>query len=215
MPYPIARGGKYRPLTSVDDSPHADHNLDAIGQCLLDIAIHLDENPTWVKFTDTQRKQIDRSFEHEYQNVFVFGNDDMVSAVLRYLLDVFRIAMRLTGLVAQYGKGYYRSERRCRYGSQNSPCLFEDAFVVGTTLKKSKDEVHYKFLYNQQKSFVDMPTSFKRSEIIAEGNVRKISVSIINRLLKKAEESELIASPGGGYFKKTTLGKDVKTSEVP
>lgn len=217
--YKIVRGGQYHPLTSADDSPHAAHYLDAIGQRLLDIAVHLEENPTWVKFTDTQRKRVDRFFEHEYHNVFVFGNEDMASTVLRYRLDVFRIAMTLTGI----RKGSSRStEKDITILNEDVITALEivrvclrHAFVVGTTLKRSKDEIHYKFPYSQQKLFSEMPETFKRSEMITEGCVRKISVSSVDRLLKKAEKYGLITSLGGGYFQKTSLGKDVKISDVP
>lgn len=217
--YKIVRGGQYRPLTSADDSPYAAHYLDDMAQRLLDIAVHLDANPTWVKLTDAQRKRIDRFFEREYKNVFVFGNEDMASAVLRYRLDVFRIAMTLTGI----RKGASRSTEKdvtildedVNTAMEIVRVCLQHAFVVGTTLKRGKDEVRYKFPYTQQKLFVDMPDTFKRSDMSQEGSVRKISLSSVDRLLKKAESYGLIVSLGGGYFQKTTLGKDVKISDIP
>lgn len=96
--YKIAGSGKYRRLTSSDDTPVAAGYMDDLGQRVLNIGIFLDGSPTWVKFSEAQRKRLDRFFEREYYNVRSFGNEDLESTVLRYRLAIFRIAMVLTGL---------------------------------------------------------------------------------------------------------------------
>lgn len=89
--YRIPGSGTYRPLTSADDSPAASEYFESWGQRVLDIGVFLDNSPTWVKFSDAQRKRLDRFFEREYYNVRSFGNEDMESTVLRYRLAIFRI----------------------------------------------------------------------------------------------------------------------------
>ena len=96
--YRIPGSGTYRPLTSADDSPAASEYFESWGQRVLDIGVFLDNSPTWVKFSDAQRKRLDRFFEREYYNVRSFGNEDMESTVLRYRLAIFRIGMQLTAL---------------------------------------------------------------------------------------------------------------------
>ena len=80
MVYKIAGHGEYRPLTSEDDTPAAAHYFDSLAERVLDIGVHLDKHPTWVHFSDTQRKRLNRYFKQEYNNVRVFGHEDVASA---------------------------------------------------------------------------------------------------------------------------------------
>ena len=92
--YRIAGGGAYRGLTSSDNDPANASYFDELGGRMQAIAEFLDKSPTFVSFTDRQRKKLDRYFEREYYNVRVFGNDDITSVVLRHRLIIFRIAIR-------------------------------------------------------------------------------------------------------------------------
>lgn len=217
--YKLTGDAAYRGLTSADDSPTAANCFDVAGQRILDIGIHLDGSPTWVNYTDAQRKRIDRFFEREYEKVRVFDNEDLASAVLRYRLAMFRIAMVLTAL----RKGEARSlERVCTVCEDDYRTAFrimevclQHAYVVSTSLNREKRVAHYKFPYIQQKFFADLPDRFKRAELIEKGNVRGISKSSVNRMIKKCEEQKLIVSVGAGYFEKTTKGKTIVAPEIP
>ena len=96
--YRITGRADYQPLTSVDDTMCSVRYFERLGQRVLDMAVHLEKSPTFVVFSDKQRKRLDRYFEREYNNVRVFGNDDVASVVLRHRLIIFRIAMTLTGI---------------------------------------------------------------------------------------------------------------------
>lgn len=212
--YKIAGSGKYRRLTSSDDTPVAAGYMDAIGQRVLDAGVFLDGSPTWVKFSEAQRKRLDRFLEREYYNVRSFGNEDLESTVLRYRLAIFRIAMVLTGL----RKGESGNTERTwtvRDDDFNvafhvgTTCL-QHAYVVATSLKRSSDEVHFKFPHYQRNLFASQPETFKRAEILAEASVRGITTSNVDKFLRKAEKNGLIDSLGRGYYRKTKTGKQVE-----
>ena len=103
--YRITGRADYQPLTSVDDTMCSVRYFERLGQRVLDMAVHLEKSPTFVVFSDKQRKRLDRYFEREYNNVRVFGNDDVASVVLRHRLIIFRIAMTLTGIRKGETKG--------------------------------------------------------------------------------------------------------------
>ncbi|WP_293668424.1 DUF3987 domain-containing protein [uncultured Parabacteroides sp.] len=211
--YKIAGGGEYRPLTSADDTPAASLYMDSFGQRVLDIGVFLDGSPTWVRFSDAQRKRLDRFFKGEYYNVRFFGNEDLESTVLRYRLAIFRIAMTLTGL----RKGESGSTERTwtiREDDFNTAfhlgkiCL-QHAYVVATSLKRASSEVHFKFPHHMQNLFASLPDTFKRADVLAGANVRGVSESSVDRFLRKAEKYNLIVSEGAGYYSKTDAGKKI------
>lgn len=211
--YKIAGGGEYRPLTSADDTPAASQYMDLFGQRVLDIGVFLDGSPTWVRFSDAQRKRLDRFFRKEYYNVRFFGNEDLESTVLRYRLAIFRIAMTLTGL----RKGESGSTERTwtiRDDDFNTAfhlgkiCL-QHAYVVATSLKRASSEVHFKFPHHMQNLFASLVDTFKRADILAAATVRGVSESSVDRFLRKAEKFKLIVSEGAGYYSKTEAGKKI------
>lgn len=217
--YKLTGNSDYRPLTDADDTPEAANRFEALGMRVLEIARHLAGSPTWVKFSDAQRKRLDRYFRREYNQVRAFDNEDLSSAVLRYRLATFRIAMVLTGL----RKGEMRSTERVWVISEEDfntafaitrVCL-QHAYVVSTSLERRKERTRYKFPYYQQKLFADMPESFKWAELMAEANVRELKRTSVHRMLKKSESLGLIVSLGAGYYQKTTEGKSVTSPDVP
>ena len=142
--YRIPGSGTYRPLTSADDSPAASEYFESWGQRVLDIGVFLDNSPTWVKFSDAQRKRLDRFFEREYYNVRSFGNEDMESTVLRYRLAIFRIGMELTAL--RKGESGC-SERVWTISDDDFATAFhlgkvclQHAYVVATSLQSASSE---------------------------------------------------------------------------
>lgn len=219
MVYKIAGHGEYRPLTSDDDTPAAAHYFDDLAERVLDLGKHLDENPTWVRFSESQRKRLNDYFRTEYNNVRTFGHEDVASAVLRYRLGIFRIAMVLTAI----RKGESRSEQKDWVISNDdfnvafhigTVCL-QHTYVVSTSLKKSKKNLRYKMPFVLQTLFAEMPEKFKRAEIRQEGEFREISKSSVDRLLLAAEKNVLIVSLGAGYFQKTTVGKTIVAPKIP
>ncbi len=211
--YRIPGGGTYRPLTSADDTPAASEYFESLGQRVLDIGVFLDGSPTWVKFTDAQRKRLDRFFEREYYNVRSFGNEDMESTVLRYRVAIFRIGMTLTAL----RKGESGSSERvwtirdddfATAFHLGKVCL-QHAYVVATSLQSASSEVHFKFPHHLRTLFISLPASFKRSDVVKEASVREISESTVDKFLRKLLKNDLINSERKGYYEKTERGKQV------
>ena len=219
MVYKIAGHGEYRPLTSEDDTPAAAHYFDSLAERVLDIGVHLDKHPTWVHFSDTQRKRLNRYFKQEYNNVRVFGHEDVASAVLRYRLAIFRIGMVLTAI----RKGETLSEEKewvirdddFEVAFHIGTICLQHTYVVSTSLKKSKKELRYKMPFTSQKIFAEMPLKFKRAEIRDAGHVLLLSKSSVDRLLTSAEKNGLIVSLGAGYFHKTTIGREIAVPIIP
>ncbi|MBP3518956.1 MAG: DUF3987 domain-containing protein [Parabacteroides sp.] len=211
--YRIPGGGTYRPLTSADDSPAASEYFEHLGQRVLDIGVFLDGSPTWVKFSDAQRKRLDRFFEREYYNVRSFGNEDMESTILRYRLTIFRIAMTLT-MLRKAESGSTERVWTVRDDDFNTAfhlgkiCL-QHAYVVATSLQSASAEVHFKFPHHLRNLFVSLPDSFKRIDVVREASVREISESTVDKFLRKLHKNDLIVSEGNGYYQKTERGKQV------
>ena len=211
--YKIAGGGEYRPLTSADDTPAASQYMDSFGQQVLDMGVFLEGSPTWVRFSDAQRKRLDRFFKGEYYNVRFFGNEDLESTVLRYRLAIFRIAMTLTGL-RKGESGLTERVWTIREDDFNTAfhlgkiCL-QHAYVVATSLKRASSEVHFKFPHHMQNLFASLSGTFKRTDVLDGANVRGVSVSSVDRFLRKAEKNNLIISEGAGYYTKTDAGKKI------
>lgn len=219
MVYKIAGHGEYRPLTSEDDTPAAAHYFDSLAERVLDIGVHLDKHPTWVHFSDTQRKRLNRYFKQEYNNVRVFGHEDVASAVLRYRLAIFRIGMVLTAI----RKGEALSEEKdwvirdddFEVAFHIGTICLQHTYVVSTSLKRNKKELRYKMPFTSQKIFAEMPLKFKRAEIRDAGHVLLLSKSSVDRLLTSAEKNGLIISLGAGYFHKTTKGREITVPIIP
>ena len=212
--YRITGRADYQPLTSVDDTMCSVCYFERLGQRVLDMAVHLEKSPTFVVFSDKQRKRLDRYFEREYNNVRVFGNDDVASVVLRHRLIIFRIAMTLTGI----RKGETKSTAEeieildddfdiaFHIGTR---CL-SHSLLVSTSLKHSDTNQRHKLPDAQVDLFDVMPDEFKTSDIIDEAGVRGISRSSVFRMLKKAQEYSLVVLVSTGYYRKTEKGKNVK-----
>ena len=212
--YRITGRADYQPLTSVDDTMCSVRYFERLGQRVLDMAVHLEKSPTFVVFSDKQRKRLDRYFEREYNNVRVFGNDDVASVVLRHRLIIFRIAMTLTGI----RKGETKSTAEeieildddfdiaFHIGTR---CL-SHSLLVSTSLKHSDTNQRHKLPDAQVDLFDVMPDEFKTSHIIDEAGVRGISRSSVLRMLKKAQEYSLVVLVSTVYYRKTEKGKNVK-----
>ena len=212
--YRITGRADYQPLTSADDTMCSVRYFERLGQRVLDMAVHLEKSPTFVVFSDKQRKRLDRYFEREYNNVRVFGNDDVASVVLRHRLIIFRIAMTLTGIRKGETKGTAEEieildddfDIAFHIGTR---CL-SHSLLVSTSLKHSDTDQRHKLPDAQVDLFDVMPDEFKTSDIIDEAGVRGISRSSVFRMLKKAQEYSLVVLVSTGYYRKTEKGKNVK-----
>lgn len=224
----IAGRTEYHPLTSGDDSKNSLRYFDSLAQRVLDMAIYLEHAPTFVSFTDKQRKRLDRYFEREYNNVRVFGNDDVASVVLRHRLIIFRIAMTLTGirkgeerkraaeveLLNRNGKlpeeDIAISDEDFDIAFHIGTCCLRHSLVVSTSLKHSDTGQHHKLPEAQVDLFDAMPDRFKTAEVLDVASVRGISRSSVFRMLKKAQEYGLLVLVSVGCYAKTDKGKNVK-----
>lgn len=211
--YKIPGGGKYHPLTSADDTPAASSHLDSIGQRVLDYGVFLDGSPTWVNFSNAQRKKLDRFLESEYYNVRSFGHEDLESTVLRYRLVIFRMGMTLTCLrKAESGlteRIWTMSDDDFNLAFHIGKTCLQHAYVVATSLKQASGEVHFKFPHAMRNLFASLPESFKRSDALDAANGCGVSASSLDKFFRKAEKNDLIVSEGAGYYRKTELGKQV------
>ena len=215
--YRITGPSPYLPLDSCDNSKSSVRYYENLGMRVLDMAIHLDGSPTFVSFSDKQRKRLDRYFEREYYNANVFGNEDVSSVVLRHRLAIFRIAMTLTGI----RKGEKRStETELEIADDDFDTAFEigkvclrHSMLVSTSLKHGNNNAHYKMPDAQLSLFAAMSDEFKTSAILEEASVRKISRASVFRMLKKAQAYSLVSSLGGGYYRKTDAGKKIVGDE--
>ena len=212
--YRITGRADYQPLTSVDGTMCSVRYFERLGQRVLDMAVHLESSPTFVSFSDKQRKRLDRFFEREYNNVRVFGNDDVASVVLRHRLIIFRIAMTLTGIRKGETKGTAEEieildddfDIAFHIGTR---CL-SHSLLVSTSLKHSDTNQRHKLPDAQVDLFDVMPDEFKTSDIIDEAGVRGISRSSVFRMLKKAQGYGLLLLVSTGYYRKTEKDKNVK-----
>lgn len=216
--YRLSGNASYRELTAADNVFESAFYFDRLGLRMLELAQFLAGSPTFVSFTDRQRKKLDRYFKREYYNVRVFGNDDVTSVVLRHRLIIFRIAMVFTALRKAENR---RDEQEVDILDADFDMAFHigttclrHSLLVSTTLKHSTAETPFKVPTAQRDLFAAMPDRFTTAEILAEARVRGISRSSVFRMLKKAQDYELLISLGGGCYQKTELGKNVTASEM-
>lgn len=216
--YRITTFAEYQPLTAADDSKSTLYFLRNLGERVLDMAIHLEKNPTFVRFSEAQRKRLDRYFKKEYDNVRVFGNEDVASVVLRYRLIIFRIAMTLTGIRKGESHGTDDDmvvadddfEVAFRIGTV---CLRHSLFVATSLRSAAKTQPH-KVPTAQLDLFADLPDEFTTAMVLDEASVRGISRTAVYRILEKTKKMNLLISYSRGYYKKTENGKNVRNSEV-
>lgn len=211
--YRISGRGKYHSLTSSDNVPENAYYFDKLGCRVLDIAVFLEANPTFVSFTDAQRKKLDRFYEREYYNVRVFGNDDIASVVLRHRLIMFRICMVLTAL--RKGEGRWEDNKMtvadCDFDAAFHICsvCLKHSQMISTTMKHSESCKKFKVATAQVELFKAMPDEFTATHILTEASVRGISRASVYRMLKKAQEYALLTSVGAGCYRKTEAGKNI------
>ncbi|WP_455639981.1 DUF3987 domain-containing protein, partial [Parabacteroides sp.] len=219
MIYRLTGCADYQPLTSADDTDCILKYYRSLGQRVLNMAIHLEKHPTFVRFTDAQRKRLNRYFEKEYNNVRAFGNEDVASVVLRDPLIVFRLCMVLTGI----RKGESRSQEREMVVSDDDfnlvfdicrVCLKHSLFVA-TSLKPAAKVHPHKLPTAQLDLFAAMPDEFSTESVLSEGSVRGICRAAVFAMLKKTKEFGLLDSVSRGKYKKTDKGRDVLDFEIP
>lgn len=215
--YRILGKAKYHPLTAADSKSENATYFSNIGLRVLDAAVFLESSPTFVSFTDRQRKKLNRFFEREYYNVRVFGNEDIASVVLRHRLIIFRICMVLTALRKAEAK---LNQRRMEVSDTDfeiafhlgSHCL-RHSMLVSTTMKHSESEKHFKLPTAQIELFAALPNEFTTKQAEQEGNVRGISRSTVYRMLKLTKKYGFLTSSSAGYYEKTYLGKNVASTD--
>lgn len=139
----ISGQGEWKPLTDADDTPQRATYYSDLGHALQEIALFLDQHPTWVSYTEEQRKYMNEIFPLELERLRAFGEGDKTAILFRMGMIHFRICMILTGL----RKGEQRlpyAEMKIRNDDFNTAtqvifhCL-NHSLVLSTLLKK--DEV--------------------------------------------------------------------------
>lgn len=214
--YRLTGYAEYQPLTSSDDTKSVLHYLRGLGQRVLDMAIHLEKHETFVRFSDAQRKRLDRYFEKEYNNVRVFGNDDVASVVLRYRLIIFRIAMTLTAIRKGEALGVEDdmvvSDEDFGVAFRIGTVCLKHSLFVATSLRAAAKTQPHKVPTAQLDLFADLPDEFTAAQIQEAASVRGISRSAVFRMLKRAQDMGFVISYSRGCYKKTESGKHVRNS---
>lgn len=211
--YRIIGANQYHELTSRDNYEENALIFENLGRRVLDAAVFLESSPTFISFSDAQRKRIDRYFSREYYNVRVFGTEDVSSVVLRHRLIIFRICMVLTAL----RKGLAcLDERKMVIADSDFDVAFHigttclnHTLMVSTTMKHSDVVPKFKIVTAQLDLFVALPDRFTTAEAITEASVRGISRSSVFRMLKKAQEYGLLIMLSAGCYEKTESGENV------
>lgn len=216
--YNIAGKSHYRSLTSADNTENTSNYFDELGERVLEAGVFLQKWPTFVCFSDKQRKKLDRYFEREYYNVRVFGNEDVSSVVLRHRLIIFRIAMVLTALRKAENKWEFShniiSDNDFDIAFHIGTTCLRHSLLISTTMKHSDGERHYKWPDAQRDLFAAMPDEFKTADLLEEAAVRGLSRANVFRMLRKAQEYGLVVLLSRGYYRKTDSGKNVASPEI-
>lgn len=86
--------------------------------------------------------------------------------------------------------------------------------LLSTTMKHSDTEKHFKVPTAQVELFATLPAQFTTADALKEASVRSISRSSVFRMLKITQKYGFLASPSKGYYIKTSLGKDITSTDV-
>ncbi len=211
--YRLVSNGEYMPLTDNDDRNERDQRIAAASEAICRYARFLEQSATFVSFTDMQRQRINRFFEREVHQNWIFGNEDRNSVVLRYRISLFRICMILTALRKAEAGWMVRNmtvadeDFETAFGIIKT-CL-RHAYMVGTSLEHRKKEVTYTFPYVQLNLFADMPKCFTRAQMIVFAESLNVSESSVDRLLKKSVRKGLTVSDRNGHYEKTLKGEEI------
>lgn len=205
----ISGQGEWKPLTNADDTPQRATYYSDLGHALQEIALFLDQHPTWVSYTEEQRKFMNEIFPLELERLRAFGEGDKTAILFRMGMIHFRICMVLTGL----RKGEQRlpyAEMKVRDDDFNTAtqiifhCL-NHSLVLSTLLKK--DEV-LKPISNpivSEQLFGQLCENFNTQEALEKGKNLGMEKRSVERVLTRWCKKGLITRVMNGKYHRNAL----------
>ena len=207
LAYTFNEAPKWKLLTSEDDSLNADRYYAEVGAAILEAGIFLDNNPTFVHYTEKQRNRMNHRFSRMSEQAQLFGDEDRLSVVHRLGRSHFCICMILAAL--------RKVERQSTLDDQIvSDVDFDIAMMfvlmfqqhiltLSTMLKHDSDFTPLSDPNIYERFFNDLPSSFKTSQAKAIGVSLGIPERTIDRHLKRwIVEGLIIRLSVGKYQKK-------------
>ena len=188
-----------------------------MGHALQEIALFLDEHPTWVSYTESQRDYMNEIFPLELERLRAFGEGDKTAILFRLGMIHFRICMVLTGL----RKGEQRLDipeiKICDDDFNTATqiifhCL-KHSLVLSTLLKK--DEV-LKSISNpiiSEELFSELGENFTTREAIEKGQILGMEKRTVESALTRWKKNGLIVRVMQGRYKRNNL-KNSKSSQA-
>ena len=205
----ISGQGEWKPLTAADDTPQRGSYYSDLGHSLQEIALFLDQHPTWVSYTEEQRRFMNEIFPLELERLRAFGEGDKTAILFRMGMIHFRICMILTGL----RKGEQRlpyAKMKIRDDDFNTAtqvifhCL-NHSLVLSTLLKK--DEV-LKPISNplvSEQLFGQLCENFTTQEALEKGKNLGMEKRTIEQALTHWCKKSLITRIMNGKYHRNAL----------
>lgn len=205
--YTINEAPEWKELTDIDDTPAASNYYPLLGERLKETGIFLDEHPTFVRYTDAQRKRMNRRFEKMSKKVRWFKGDDLLSVVHRLGNYHFRICMLLTAL----RKAEEKSTSEVvivRDIDFDIAMMFIQTFhkhidALSSLLPESPASPEYKNSNCNEQFFQNLSGEFTTAHAIELAQLYKIPERTAERLLTKWLKIGLLTRPSRGLYRKT------------
>lgn len=205
--YTIDEAPVWKELTDIDDTPASSHYYSQLGEQVREAAIYLDKHPTFVRYTDAQRKRLNRIFTEMSNYVRWFKGEDQLSVVHRLGNYHFRICMLLTAL----RKVENQTEAETVNVSEadfNIALMMIKVFqkhidALGSLLPDSPMQAEFKDTDANERYFRNLPAKFATSDALALAQSHRINERAAERLLRKWLKNKLLYQPARGFYCKT------------
>lgn len=212
LAYTINEPVKWKDLTDDDDDPRTGKYYESLGERIRDIGEFLDAHPTFVHYSPTQRKYINRHFSKLAENAELFGDDDRKSIVFRLGHAHFCLSQTLTAMrKAENGVTLEElpvSETDFKLAMNVIDVCYEHILSVSTMLNKEPEYTPPSDPNVCEWLFNTLPDYFKTGAAITLGKSRDIAERTVNRLLKKWNENGIIVKLSAGKYQKTAPPKE-------
>ena len=205
----ISGQSQWKPLTDADDTPRRGNYYYDLGHSLQEIALFLDQHPTWVSYTESQRAYMNEVFPLELERLRAFGEGDKTAILFRLGMIHFRICMIFTGL----RKGERRlNEKNIKISDEDFYTAIQIIFhclnhslVLSTLLKK--DEV-LKPISNpiiSEQLFSELGENFNTCEAIEKGHLLGMEKRTVESALTRWCKKGLIVRITKGKYMRNKL----------
>ena len=209
LAYTVNEPVKWKDLTDEDDNPATGKYYESLGKRIRDIGEFLDASPTFVHYTSSQRKYMNRHFSKMAEKAELFGDDDRKSIVFRLGHAHFCICQTLTAMrKAENGvilENLPVSDIDFKIAMNIINVCHEHILLVSTMLSKEpeytppSDPNVCEWLFNA------LPDTFKTAEANELGKSRNIAERTVSRHLKIWRTNGLITQLSMGRYQKNAL----------